>query len=275
MADDVLDNWQVQVRKGLLELCVLNALREGRQYGYDIVKQLRTLDGLVIGEGTIYPILSRFRKQGLVESTIEESPDGPARKYYRLTAARTQGGHANERGLGQNRSGDAHLAEGKDMIELTPAAQSRLDDYFQELRRVLSQSPSVDAADVERDIRDHIDAALVGHSATVEASALDEVLRKLGSPAQWLPDGEPARFRKSPAELLSPFNEAIFEVGRRLAGGPERYRLAYLSLFLFAAALWIFPSADIHRGLGILPLVFMFISFILRGRPWPCSALHG
>ncbi len=85
MADNVLENWQVQVRKGLLELCVLNALREDRQYGYDIVKQLRMLDGLVIGEGTIYPILSRFRKQGLVESTIEESPDGPARKYYRLT----------------------------------------------------------------------------------------------------------------------------------------------------------------------------------------------
>ena len=60
-------------------------LREGRQYGYDIVKQLRPLDGLVIGEGTIYPILSRFRKQGLVETTIEESPDGPPRKYYRLT----------------------------------------------------------------------------------------------------------------------------------------------------------------------------------------------
>ena len=85
MADNLLENWQVQVRKGLLELCVLNALNGDRQYGYDIVKQLRTLDGLVIGEGTIYPILSRFRKQGLVESTIEESPGGPARKYYRLT----------------------------------------------------------------------------------------------------------------------------------------------------------------------------------------------
>jgi len=85
MLDNVLENWQVQVRKGLLELCILNSLREQRQYGYDIVKQLRLLEGLVIGEGTIYPILSRFRKQGLVESTIEESPDGPARKYYRLT----------------------------------------------------------------------------------------------------------------------------------------------------------------------------------------------
>lgn len=85
MSDNVLENWQVQVRKGLLELCVLNALRDERQYGYDIVKQLRTLDGLVIGEGTIYPILSRFRTQGLVEATLVESPDGPARKYYRLT----------------------------------------------------------------------------------------------------------------------------------------------------------------------------------------------
>ena len=88
MSDNTLENWQTQVRKGLLELCVLNALRDGRQYGYDIVKQLRMLDGVVIGEGTIYPILSRFRNQGLVETTIEESPDGPPRKYYRLT---TQG----------------------------------------------------------------------------------------------------------------------------------------------------------------------------------------
>jgi len=85
MADAILDNWQVQIRKGLLELCILNALRHDRLYGYDIVKQLRGIDGLVIGDGTIYPILSRFRTQGLVETTIEESPDGPPRKYYCLT----------------------------------------------------------------------------------------------------------------------------------------------------------------------------------------------
>lgn len=95
--DTVLENWQVQVRKGLLELCVLNSLRAGKQYGYDIVKQLRALDGLVIGEGTIYPILSRFRTQGLVEATIEESPDGPPRKYYRLTTeGRRTVGQMNE-----------------------------------------------------------------------------------------------------------------------------------------------------------------------------------
>ncbi len=82
----LLDNWNVQVRKGLLEFCILNALHDRRLYGYDIVKTLRAVDGLVIGEGTIYPILSRFRSQGLVEATVEESPEGPPRKYYRLTS---------------------------------------------------------------------------------------------------------------------------------------------------------------------------------------------
>jgi len=81
----LLENWSVQVRKGLLEFCILNALGNRRLYGYDIVKRLRAVDGLVIGEGTIYPILSRFRTQGLVEASVEESPEGPPRKYYRLT----------------------------------------------------------------------------------------------------------------------------------------------------------------------------------------------
>lgn len=85
MDADFLANWTTQMRKGLLELCVLAALRGRRMYGYDIVKQLSAVDGLVIGEGTIYPILSRFKKEGLVETALAESPEGPARKYYQLT----------------------------------------------------------------------------------------------------------------------------------------------------------------------------------------------
>jgi PadR family transcriptional regulator PadR len=79
-------NWTTQLRKGILELCVLSAIRRQRLYGYDIVKTLRTLDGLVMSEGTIYPILSRFKREGLVETSLVESNAGPARKYYRLTA---------------------------------------------------------------------------------------------------------------------------------------------------------------------------------------------
>jgi PadR family transcriptional regulator PadR len=64
----------------------LSALSGQRLYGYDIIKRLRGVDGLMIGEGTVYPILSRFHREGLVTTTLEESNEGPARKYYELTA---------------------------------------------------------------------------------------------------------------------------------------------------------------------------------------------
>lgn len=80
-------SWTTQLRKGALELAVLNALNGDRLYGYDIVRLLRRHDGLVIADGTVYPILSRLRADGLVQATIEDSPDGPPRKYYELTAA--------------------------------------------------------------------------------------------------------------------------------------------------------------------------------------------
>jgi PadR family transcriptional regulator, regulatory protein PadR len=78
-------SWTTQLRKGALELAVLNALNGDRLYGYDIVRLLRRHDGLMIGDGTVYPILSRLKADGLVLATIEDSPDGPPRKYYELT----------------------------------------------------------------------------------------------------------------------------------------------------------------------------------------------
>ena len=78
-------NWPTQLRKGVLELSILIIIRRERLYGYQIVSQLRDVEGLVVTEGTIYPILSRLRKEGLLQSTLEESPDGPPRKYYTLT----------------------------------------------------------------------------------------------------------------------------------------------------------------------------------------------
>ena len=78
-------SWTTQLRKGALELAILNALDGDRLYGYDIVRTLRQHEGLVIADGTVYPILSRLKADGLVRSTIEESPDGPPRKYYELT----------------------------------------------------------------------------------------------------------------------------------------------------------------------------------------------
>jgi PadR family transcriptional regulator PadR len=79
MEDRFFENWATQLRKGVLELCILNAISGRRLYGYDIVRKLRDIDGLVISEGTIYPILSRLKKENFVETSIEESNEGPAR----------------------------------------------------------------------------------------------------------------------------------------------------------------------------------------------------
>ena len=86
MDNRFFDNWSTQLRKGMLELCILNAIKGTSLYGYDIVRKLRNIEGLVISEGTIYPILSRLKREGFVQTTIKESTEGPPRKYYELTA---------------------------------------------------------------------------------------------------------------------------------------------------------------------------------------------
>jgi PadR family transcriptional regulator PadR len=86
MDNRFFDNWSTQLRKGMLELCILNAISQASLYGYDIVRKLRRINGLVISEGTIYPILSRLKREGIVQTTIKESSEGPPRKYYELTA---------------------------------------------------------------------------------------------------------------------------------------------------------------------------------------------
>jgi PadR family transcriptional regulator PadR len=85
--DEHLAQWTVQVRKGLLEVLVLNALQGGETYAYDLVRSLGDAPGVELAEGTLYPLLSRLRLQGLVATRLVESNSGPARKYYRLTPA--------------------------------------------------------------------------------------------------------------------------------------------------------------------------------------------
>lgn len=81
------ENWTTQLRKGFLELCILNLVAQGEMYGYELIKRLTRIQGLVVTEGTIYPLLSRLRKSGVLATRLQESASGPARKYYRLTGA--------------------------------------------------------------------------------------------------------------------------------------------------------------------------------------------
>ena len=82
------DSLLVQLRKGVLDLCVLALLERQDGYAYDIASRLAEAIGM--GEGTIYPLMRRMQTDGLVKTYLEESSSGPPRKYYQLTKA----GHA-------------------------------------------------------------------------------------------------------------------------------------------------------------------------------------
>ena len=76
---------QVQLKKGVIELCVLALLSQGDTYGYEIAGRLAK--GIDMGEGTIYPLMRRMQTAGLVATYLVESASGPPRKYYKLTEA--------------------------------------------------------------------------------------------------------------------------------------------------------------------------------------------
>lgn len=73
----------IQFKKGVLELCVLSLLDRKDFYGYELVEHISKF--INISEGTIYPLLRRFRNEGYVTSYLQESQEGPPRKYYKLT----------------------------------------------------------------------------------------------------------------------------------------------------------------------------------------------
>lgn len=74
-----------QLRRGVLEHCVLSLLVHEPLYGFDLVRRLSDIDVLVTSEGTIYPLLSRLRRDGWVTTSWVESEAGPPRRYYSLT----------------------------------------------------------------------------------------------------------------------------------------------------------------------------------------------
>lgn len=86
-----ISEWNSQVRRGVLELCILSLIEQSPRYGYEIVTELAKAPPLAAGEGTIYPLLRRLKKDGWLETFWQESAAGPPRQYYRLTTAGLQG----------------------------------------------------------------------------------------------------------------------------------------------------------------------------------------
>ncbi len=76
-----------QLRKGVLEYCVLSLLRDGPRYGTELLAELEATGALATSQGTVYPLLARLRREELVTTDWRESRSGPPRRYYQLTEA--------------------------------------------------------------------------------------------------------------------------------------------------------------------------------------------
>ena len=81
-----IEKTKTQMRRGVLELCTLAIISEGETYGFVIIEKLKESE-LIVVEGTLYPLLTRLKKAGLLEYDWRESTSGPPRKYYQITDA--------------------------------------------------------------------------------------------------------------------------------------------------------------------------------------------
>lgn len=84
-----VDNVKAQMRKGILEYCILSIISRSDAYASQIIAELKSAEMIVV-EGTLYPILTRQKNQGLLSYRWEESPQGPPRKYYTITESGRQ-----------------------------------------------------------------------------------------------------------------------------------------------------------------------------------------
>lgn len=82
-----METWVSQLRKGVTELVVLAALRQGEAYGYELLQRINLVDGLALTESSVYPLLARLNRNELVTVRSSASPSGPPRRYYKLTSA--------------------------------------------------------------------------------------------------------------------------------------------------------------------------------------------
>ena len=122
-----MQRWMSQLRKGLVEFCVIGAMGDSEAYGYQVVQRLAAAEGLAVSESTVYPILARLTKDKLVSVRAANSPSGPPRRYYRLT----QDGHTRLAEMGAHWTGicgaiDALVkGDGHGRQELEPTEKGR------------------------------------------------------------------------------------------------------------------------------------------------------
>jgi|ERR1017187_3811597 PadR family transcriptional regulator PadR len=113
------DGRRSQLLRGVLDLCLLAVIGEGPAYGYEMTKRLRARGMSIVGEGSIYPLLGRLERDGLVETRRGASNGGPPRKYYNLSP---DGKRSLETGVGEWETARDAIDRALDLlkVEVTP-----------------------------------------------------------------------------------------------------------------------------------------------------------
>lgn len=142
------------------------------------------------------------------------------------------------------------------MIEMTPAARERLENYLQRMRGQLRGTRSVAAEDVEQSVREHIEVALANAPTPVGATDVLRVLDRLGAPERWLADEERSTWQR--------FVD-------RLRNGPDDWRLAYLAFALFLLSFVFFPAGGFLLAIPAMLVSRAYVE-LLRDRGEPLGA---
>ena len=181
---------QIQLKKGVLEMCVLALLSKGDNYAYDIASRMAEAVGM--GEGTVYPLMRRMQNDGLVSTYLVESASGPSRKYYKITRSGAAALKAQQRRLGRLRSG---RSQNSGRCRMTRA------DFLYLLRRGLEGLPQNQIKDLVADCESHFTEGMAaGRSEEEIAAALGDpsrLARELRAEAgfkRWEAEGTPRSF---------------------------------------------------------------------------------
>ncbi len=157
----------IQFKKGVLELCVLVVLCRKDYYGYELVQAIsKNID---IAEGTVYPLLRRLTKEGYFKTYIQESADGPARKYYQIT---DKGQGVPEGAPG----GLAPLHQRREQPHRKGGSGMNKDTFLSELKRSLGRMPESEKKDVLYDYEEHF------RMGAADGKSEEQVASSLGNP---------------------------------------------------------------------------------------------
>ncbi len=238
-----------QLRRGAVEYCVLALLRDRERYGFELVRKLSEVDGLVTSEGTIYPLLTRLRRDRLVTTSWRESESGPPG----ATTSSPTG--AARRSPASRRSGLDSATEStgcswrreQDDQRAHKRARRRLS---RRLERAAAQLPRSRRAELVAEIREHIDDALL------EAGAADEVvvrnvLERLGPPEEIVAAAGPVQRRSGRLELAAMIALAIPFLGWFVG-----------VVLVTASRAWTRREKAVAIGLVLLPAVVLALGFV-------------